>query len=500
MSVGSVIKYSMTLDGAQYMQELRRAVAETKAAEQAIKSQSREMGVITVTQDGVRKAMAASTAGVGKLSSGMGTALVATRSFNAGQSALTQAMNGNFIGAMRSGTVAANGFKNILAGSVGTFALAAAGVAAIAGAVVWMIHEYKKAESASERLNESLKRGVELRAEFDAGLAKAAGTDAAGLQSKEDVRIVTENDSGAARAEISSAKAALEEKKRMMDEFIYYRVEADFKGESKAAKAQAEIDKKRLAEEGIAAQERVKIVEGMIAQINAAKRAAYLRDVELLGKETAERNKAIQERHDAEYQAILDAGTAVAKAREKKEADDKRAADREAEAMGQFKERRDAYLLSKKPVEKQLDAVNEKIAGTIKGPHTAATGNKLLDLYEQRDRLRDEMRRAKEAEDRENRLRKSAMDADESRAARDAEAKTKGPDRESGRTATGFHVNAKSRSVRRMENSTGMLSGLNPSNFRKWSTKDGGPKEDELKVSGIDKSNSLLETIAKRLE
>lgn len=130
MSAGAVIKYAMTLDGAQYMQELRRSIAETKAAEQAIKSEAQAMGVIKVSSSEMRRALSRGTDETGRFADGLGAAAGATRGFNAMQSALTQAMGGNYVGAAKSASVATRSFMSAL--SANPAMLAAAGLAAVA--------------------------------------------------------------------------------------------------------------------------------------------------------------------------------------------------------------------------------------------------------------------------------------------------------------------------------------------------------------------------------
>ena len=134
MSVASVIKHVMTLDGAQYMQELRQTIAETKAAELAIRNESKAMGVITVSQDEVKKALASSTVETGNFSKELASAATTMKGFNALQTAYAQAMGGNVVGATKSATVAVKTLYAVMLANPFTVVIAA--VAALAAATI----------------------------------------------------------------------------------------------------------------------------------------------------------------------------------------------------------------------------------------------------------------------------------------------------------------------------------------------------------------------------
>lgn len=168
MSVASVVKYSMTLDGAQYMQELRRAIAETKAAEKAIADESKAMGVIKVSALDMRAALANGSEAAGGLANGMIVASSATRGFNAAQTAFSHAMSGNFIGAANAGAAAVRGFTAALAAN--PIMIAAVALGAVALGIKKIVDE----------IGNYRDRMREIQAEHDAFIAdvsKMEGTD-----------------------------------------------------------------------------------------------------------------------------------------------------------------------------------------------------------------------------------------------------------------------------------------------------------------------------------
>lgn len=161
MSIGAVIKYAVTLDGAQYMQELRKNIAETKAAEQAMKAEAKAMGVVALSGADVNKALAAASGQSATYSSSISGALNVTRGFNAAQSALAQAMGGNVVGAARSATVATKAFSAALASNPILIAAGViAGAALAVKAVVDRMNEYKSTMAGIRAEHEAFARSV----------------------------------------------------------------------------------------------------------------------------------------------------------------------------------------------------------------------------------------------------------------------------------------------------------------------------------------------------
>lgn len=209
MSAGKVIQYSMTLDGAQYISELKSAVAATREAANELKAQAQEMDLTTtaggelekvlsqlnsnhkemvgvmrsatqaMAEFGSEAALAASEAkaatdgakaeatamnAVTYSASDVGRALLhmnagnkdtgklltdasrAASGFNSVQSALSNAMKGNYVGAARAATKATSAFSATLAANpLVLFATALAGVALGVKYVVDRMRQYKEA-------------------------------------------------------------------------------------------------------------------------------------------------------------------------------------------------------------------------------------------------------------------------------------------------------------------------------------------------------------------
>lgn len=109
--------------------------------------------------------------------------------------------------------------------------------------------------------------------------------------------------------------------------------------------------------------------------------------------------------------------------------------------------------------------------------------------FEEGVRLAEEEAKAKEQ------AAKDALRARKAAADEGAKAEEKAA-RESGRTMLGWHINAISQHSRSMTNSIGSLSQLRGSAFKSWNTKEG---RDSIEVKGIDKTNTLLEDIGRKL-
>lgn len=216
MSIGAVIRYAMTLDGAQYMQELRKTIAETKAAEQAMKAEAKAMGVIAVSGGDVNKALAAASGQSATYSSSISGALNVTRGFNAAQSALAQALGGNFVGAARSATVATKSFNAALAANpILIFAGAVAGAALAVKDVVDRMNEYKSEMASIRAEHEAFARSVaEMEGNDPISVARRsldeqAGRGIAGRNNIQNQRADIDSQVAVKKQELEETEAAL---------------------------------------------------------------------------------------------------------------------------------------------------------------------------------------------------------------------------------------------------------------------------------------------------
>ena len=192
--------------------------------------------------------------------------------------------------------------------------------------------------------------------------------------------------------------------------------------------------------------------------------------------------KAAQESLD-----IYDAALVELEKKQKKAAEDKARADEKAASEKLETDKRAA-----KESADFMDGVNaelRRLDEQAAEARAAALQTIRREEFEEGVRLAEEEAKAKEQ------AAKDALDFRKKAAEEGARAEEKAS-RASGRTLLGWHVNMVSQQTRRMSNSIGSLSQLRGSAFKSWNTKEG---RDSIEVKGIDKTNTLLEDIGRKL-
>lgn len=245
MSVASVVKYSMTLDGAQYMQELRRAIAETKAAEEAIRRQNGEMTKISISAAEVNAASSRSAKVVNDYALTMNTASEATKGFNALQSAYSNAMGGNFIGATKSATVAVKALWAVMLANPLML------IVGVLGAAVAALYSYsKKLDEAVEARNANISKLAEDMLNFKNMFSEIEGTDEVSVY-KARVKVAIDRNDENALADLQEEAASKAEaaRKKAEEEKLIYAGMVQNNGYAGQNFSQEEIDRQKQAVE-----------------------------------------------------------------------------------------------------------------------------------------------------------------------------------------------------------------------------------------------------------
>ncbi len=434
MSVGAVIRYSMTLDGREFIQELRQARDQAKQSEVAFKQSG-----ASVSQTGAL--LNKTSRDVRDFGSTIGGAARATGSFNALQSAFSQAIRGNFVGAVNSGTSAMRGLYAAATATNAAMTLGIAAAAAVAGAVIAHFQRMKEkadeTRAAMKQLAKDEEDWARHRQERDVGdtvkqTVDSASEDEARKMLKDAERVLeiakgnTDLEqqkkaeyykSGNAQRWQDNESVGLQEAERMEDEAAR-RVAL-----LKEKLGEIETGRKKLAEEAAkgsaeeagtaAAFEDEKLAEldqmrtnfkrkrGEDAQKTPLEKLEYRRKYLLADLEKFNPDEGAE--NDIARQKIVEK---IYETERAISAEKKSQADAEASKRKTLEAAKEEYIFSKKSAQEQLASVNAQISGLLQGPRNADTETQMLDLLKKRDSIAGQMDEADGDEEEESTARR----------------------------------------------------------------------------------------------
>lgn len=529
MSAGAVIKYAMTLDGAQYMQELRKNIAETKAAEQAIKSEAQAMGVIKVSSSEMRQALASASSESGNLHGSLIALAKGASSTRLALAGVGNVLKGNVVAGFAQLSSAAKAASATMSGIGSATAASSAIVLGAAAANILAItamYRTWKAEATSAGRWAAAQAGAKEASAQVGRQAEEASTPFRGDLE----RAAEESDTAATGRDLARAKANLDEKKKQLDEFFKWKAEREFRGYGKGEKEQAVSAEAQFRAEFAIAGDWVKAAAEADEKAKQGKRKAYEAMIaadkeytEKLNEEVrrrqAEKREAEGKAAEAEYDyklgkmtpterlaaeevklktltgreqtpenrlAVVEQQKRVDSAKELVAAEEKLAAAVKATEDAKRKALKadwEEYAFSKKSAAEQLSDINKKIAALSAGPRTTETQGQMLDLLKKRDAIQAQMDNGEEVE-------ADSVDGDPTPARRRRIGM--GGSRATGRRRMGGSRNSQDWMRQQMKlrrDASGM----------EYGDTSGKAADGAVEVKGVDKTNALLGTIAERL-